>query len=350
MLPLKIRKEALFRLGLILSDLKNRWNSGDKELEDWALSVQAVNAWFTSESLLTAITAWSQALQEDSIEAWMNRYSDLTTDRAPRTIGVINAGNIPWVGLHDALCVFLSGHTYLGKNASDDPILLPWIINRWMTEVPELKDSFRFTERLSGMDAVIATGSDNSSRYFEHYFGKYPHIIRRNRNGIAILDGHETDDELDALGKDIFTYFGLGCRSVSKLFVPNGYDFDRFFQRMFAFAGVMGHHKYMNNFDYHHAILLLKQLPFLQNNFLILREEKSFASPISVLHYETYDCLEKLFEKVSNESASIQVAVIPSSIEHLLNVPVVLPGRTQFPGLADYADGVDTVRFLLDIR
>ncbi|MFM7216832.1 MAG: acyl-CoA reductase [Bacteroidota bacterium] len=342
------RYAALLGLGGLLGEIADQ--PGAEPVFEQARNRQP---WFTAETIRQSIRAWSAALQEPSLKAWIASYPELTHYTGSKLVGTVNAGNIPFVGLHDLLCVFLAGHRYQAKNASEDPILLPWLVQEWSKQYPEIADRISFVERLTGCDAYIATGSDNSSRYFEYYFGRYPHIIRRNRNGIAILSGHESDEQLAGLGKDVFSYYGLGCRNVSKLFVPADYDMARFFEAMYPFHHVMGHHKYMNNFDHHHTVYLLKSVPFLQNNFLILKEESvAIASPLAVVYYERYNDLDQLLDKLKQKSEMIQCAVADAALHSKLaecGLRRVDFGETQHPGLADYADGTDTMRFLLGL-
>jgi hypothetical protein len=335
-------------------------NPGDKpmlpeEVESRLRAIAIKNPWFSREQVVASFQAWGQCLQPEAIRHWINAYPKLNEARPAKLIGVINAGNIPLVGLHDLLSVLLTGHAYLGKNASDDPYLLPWIAERLIEADPSLRSRIRFAERLQGMDAVIATGSDNSARYFEHYFGKYPHIIRKNRNGVAVLTGRETNAELSALGEDVFRYFGLGCRNVSKLYVPEEYGFDGFFAAQVGYAVVMGHNKYMNNVDYNNTVFLMKGLPYLSNNFLLVREDPAFASPIGVLHVERFKSLPSLGEQLSGHAEKLQCIVCSKESEEALKqatmvaLPYVRFGNSQFPSLWDYADGVDTVKFLLGL-
>lgn len=310
------------------------------------------NGWFSELNIVHALEQWGHALTEDNLNRWLAPYNDLIPVETPKRIGVINAGNIPFVGLHDLLSVLLSGHLYVGKNATDDPFLLPWIAKLLIDIEPELQNRIEFVMKLENIDAVIATGSNNSSRYFEYYFGKYPHIIRKNRNGVAILTGFETKEELGALGKDIFRYFGLGCRNVSKLYVPKNYVFDPFFEGIYNENPIMNHTKYMNNFDYNNSVLLLKLVPFLQNGFLIIREEEAIPSPISIVHYERYDDVEQLQQKLASQTDALQCIACNESYFKLnpeLKKITVNFGQTQSPQLWDYADGVDTVEFLAGV-
>ena len=329
-----------------------RCNSSEfTDLKEVMIRAFQKNGWFTEGNILHAIENWGEALTEENIHQFFIRYPNFNTVVHPQNIGVINAGNIPFVGLHDLLIVLFSGHNYIGKNASDDPFLLPWIANVLFEIEPELRARISFVEKLENIDAVIATGSNNSSRYFEYYFGKYPNIIRKNRNGVAILTGFESNENLTELGKDIFTYFGLGCRNVSKLYVPFDYKFDSLFEAIFSESPIMNHSKYMNNFDYNNSVLLLKLVPFLQNGFLIIREDENIPSPISIVHYERYDNLDLLNKKLIDQKEKLQCIVANSDFvsDKYLDTMRVDFGKTQSPQLWDYADGVDTFKFLLDL-
>lgn len=357
-MDLNRRLRALKELGIKLKELSSTLDTDnsllDQDLSSLLGAVQAANPWFTRSSVATAMNAWSIALRAESVERWTAAYPELNSFNGSKSVGVINAGNIPFVGLHDLISVFLSGHRYIGKNASDDQLLLPWIVSMLEAIDPDTGTYFKFVDKISGIDAAIATGSDNSARYFEYYFGKYPNIIRRNRNGVAVLFGDEDADVLNRIGTDIFTYYGLGCRNVSKIYLPESYDIAPFFESMYPFHLVMEHHKYMNNFDYHHAVYLLKQLPFLQNNFLILKEDERIASPLAVLHYERYKDETTMKESLRSKSDELQCVVVsPSRIgtlrQEIPELPWVEAGQTQYPSLSDYADGVDTVRFLLSL-
>ena len=252
------------------------------------------------------------------------------------------AGNIPLVGFHDFLCVLLSGNNVLAKLSSNDKVLLPYLSNYLIQQEPSLAARIAFTEgKMEGFDAVIATGSNNTSRYFEYYFGKKPNIIRKNRNSIAILTGKESTEELTALGEDIFRYYGLGCRNVSKIYVPKGYDFEPFFNAIFSYKDIVDQHKYANNYDYNKAVYLMSNFKILDNGFLILKEDDGQASPISVLFYAYYDAEETLEQELNAQEEQIQCIVSKKG--------GIGFGETQKPKLHDYADGVDTMEFLLKL-
>jgi hypothetical protein len=354
-MEINARIESLQALGKRLNFLRLMLDPANtdrnQDCDALMTQVRLKNPWFQLSAIHRALAAWANALNEENIKSWCQAYPDLNTEKAPRKIGVINAGNIPFVGLHDLLSVFLAGHDYIGKNAGEDPFLLPWLVNQWEEAFPGIKNRIAFVDKLSGMDAVIATGSNNSARYFDYYFGKYPHIIRKNRNGVAWLKGDETREQLTHLGHDIFSYYGLGCRNVAKLFIPSDYELKDFFEAMYDFNYVMEHHKYMNNFDYHHAIYLMKGIPFLQNNFLIVKEDESIASPLAVLHYERFATSADVISTLSDKKDEIQCVVTGSEFQKELrkaSIPAVNFGQSQYPGLTDYADGVDTMAFLLE--
>ena len=285
--------------------------------------------------------SWAELLTPPDLERWLSAY-DLNNNK-PKTVALIMAGNIPLVGFHDFLSTLITGNKVLVKLSSNDKILLPFIAEYLIEAEPLLKDQISFSEgKLEDFDAVIATGSDNTSRYFEHYFGKKPNIIRRNRNSVAILSGNETNEELAALGEDIFRYYGLGCRSVSKLFVPINYKFDTLFEALYPFNRIIDQHKYANNYDYNKAVYLMSLFKILENGFLMLKEDKNYASPIATVFYEFYESPEELKIRLTNEKDRIQCLVANGFMAD--EVPF---GQTQKPSLTDYADNIDTVDFLL---
>ena len=255
------------------------------------------------------------------------------------------AGNIPLVGFHDFLSVLISGHNVLVKTSSNDQHLLPFLAKYIIAIEPRFADKITFVDgKLENFDAVIATGSNNTARYFEYYFKDKPSIIRKNRNSVAVLNGKETKEQLVALGEDIFRYFGLGCRNVSKLFVPKGYSFDAFFEAIFEYQDVIHYEKYANNYDYNKAVFLMSNFKLLDNGFLTLKEDQSYASPISSVFYEFYDDIDTLQKKLQSDHEQIQCIVSNIGIENSIDF-----GQTQKPKLWDYADNVDTISFLLII-
>ncbi|MCF8366912.1 MAG: hypothetical protein K9H16_14080 [Bacteroidales bacterium] len=306
------------------------------------------NAWFTPENVTSALKSLGYSLRLPQIEKWVNKYPLKTFEQySDKVVAVVMAGNIPLVGFHDYLCVMISGFRFLGKLSSDDARLLPHIHKILQKIEPGFKGRAEFTnDRLENFNAVIATGSNNTARYFEYYFAKYPHIIRKNRNGVAVISGRESDEELAALGDDIFSYFGLGCRNVSKIFVPENYQYDSLFRAIEKYKGVNAHYKYMNNYDYNKSIFLINSVAHLDNGFLLITESTSIPSPISVLHFQTYTDLQKLKHELMIQAENIQCIVCADNTFGN-SIP---PGKTQKPALMDYADNVDTIHFLKELH
>ncbi len=317
-----------------------------EENEDLDLAIRRSgmqNAWFTEENVRQSLAAIAtNFLEQEKLKDWAEQYK-LPENTVPKTVGLIMAGNIPLVGFHDVLAVLIAGHRCLIKPSEKDKYLLPCLAEQLIELEPAMEQYIQFTERLEGFDAVIATGSNNSARYFETYFSKYPNIIRKNRHAVAVLDGEETEEELLALGNDVFQYFGLGCRNVAKLYVPQGYDFDPLLQQLDEYREVVMHHKYKNNFDFNYTMLILNKVPHLSTGCILLKEDELVSSRIACLHYEYYQDEANLFAKLSAKSAEIQCVVSRKLIPGNEFVPF---GQAQHPGLTDYADGVDTMAFL----
>ncbi len=304
---------------------------------------QSHNGWFTPEQVYFAVQSWAKALTEENLEQWLSAYDFGEVDS--KTVALIMAGNIPLVGFHDFLSVLITGHKALVKTSSNDQKLLPFLAKYLIAVCPEMADCIEFTEgKLENYDAVIATGSNNTARYFDYYFKDKPSIIRKNRNSVAVLDGNETHEQLVALGEDIFRYFGLGCRNVSKLFVLEGYDFQSFFKGMYEHKDVIYYEKYANNYDYNKAVFLMSNFKLLDNEFLTLKEDASYASPISSVFYEKYDQLETVQSRLERDKDQIQCIVSNGLIAN--SIPF---GQTQQPQLWDYADNIDTIAFLLSV-
>jgi hypothetical protein len=303
-----------------------------------AESARMENPWFTPDNIRMAITGVHELLREEHLRTWTNSYT--LTPAQPKTVSVVMAGNIPLVGFHDFLCALMSGNRVQLKFSSKDSRLLAYIIKHLIWLEPEFETYIEVKNKLENFDAIIATGSDNSARYFEYYFGKYPNIIRKNRTSCALITGFETPDELALLGTDILSYFGLGCRNVSKLFVPVGYDITTCISSWNQLEGIIHHHKYCNNYDYQKSILLVNQTPHLDNGFVLLQENEKMVSPIAVLYYEYYTSDTDLDSKLSASRDKLQCIV---GNHKLANVSF---GQTQFPKVWDYADQIDTLRFL----
>ena len=326
----------LVRLGELLSKTE--------QFNDIFEKAEQQNSWFTRANVIFAFKSWSEALSENNVQQWLSQYQ-LPQTTSPKKILIIMAGNLPLVGFHDLLCVLVAGHKAIVKLSSDDGVLLPYLIKQIRAFAPEWAEAVAFTDdKVTEYDAVIATGSDNTARYFEYYFGKKPHIIRKNRHSVAVLTGEETPEELQDLGKDIFLYYGLGCRSVSKLFVPQGYDFDLLFQAIYPYKYIIEEQKYANNYDYNKAVYLMSLYKLLENGFLLLKEDEHYGSPIATLFYEYYTNKEALKKKLATDREKIQCVVGHNFIDG--EIPF---GQTQTPKLWDYADGVNTLAFLLNL-
>lgn len=305
---------------------------------------QSHNNWFTPENVFFAIQSWTEALTDENLSTWLSNYTFENT--APKKIGLVLAGNIPLVGFHDFLSVVITGNHALIKTSSNDQHLIKFLAKYLIALDNRLEDRITFVEgKLEGFDAVIATGSNNTARYFEYYFGSKPNIIRKNRNSVAVLTGNESQEELEALGDDIFRYFGLGCRNVSKLFVPKNYNFEAFFKGMFVHKDIIEYEKYANNYDYNKAVYLMSLFQILDNGFMTIKEDTSYASPISSVFYEYYDSIEDVKSKLEADKELIQCVVSNGVIEH--SFPF---GQAQHPKLWDYADNIDTLHFLNNLQ
>ncbi|WP_411768810.1 acyl-CoA reductase [Winogradskyella sp. A3E31] len=299
------------------------------------------NSWFTKNNLNFALKSWANALTENNLNTWTSKYS--FDDVNPKTIAIIMAGNIPLVGFHDFLSVLITGHSVLVKQSTNDKHLLPYLAKYLETIEPQFKGKIKFIEeKLEGFDAVIATGSNNTARYFEYYFKDKPSIIRKNRNSVAVLSGKESHEQLEALSDDIFRYYGLGCRNVSKVFVPKDYAFDAFFKAIYKWHSIIHENKYANNYDYNKAVYLMSEFKLLENGFLMLKEDESFSSPIATVFYEHYNDSNSLKGYLESKKEDIQCIVAYGFTENEIAF-----GKTQEPQLWDYADNVDTVEFLL---
>ena len=338
--PLSARISAFVRLGERLLSLE------EEEKKSLFLSAQNQNAWFTFRSLEQAIEGIRLLLSEEAMTKWVSAYP-MTDPEVPKSIGLLMAGNIPAVGFHDLLAVLISGNIACVKLSSTDAVLLLWLINELCTIEPRFEERIQVEEMLKNKDAYIATGSNNSARYFNYYFGKFPHVIRANRSSVAVLSGQETEQDLAALGKDIFDYFGLGCRNVSKVFVKDTAQLTLLLDALSPHAEVASHHKYLNNYEYNKSIYLVNREPHLDNGFLLLRESTELVSPIGVLFYEVYADEAGLAARLAALDSQIQCVVGDSAHSSLARIPF---GNTQCPAPWDYADGVDTLEFLLSLH
>ena len=348
--PLSQKKETLVQLGNIFNSIVNEeeWPGysigiNEKEYNDFKTLLPALkshNGWFSYDMIVLALSAWSNMLKIDCLNDWLNKYS-FDYDSSNKTVAIICAGNIPMVGFHDVLCGYLSGHSLMIKLSSDDSLLIPAIVELMSNYDNNILDQISFvTTKLKGFDAVIATGSNNTSRYFNDYFGKYPNIIRQSRTSVAVLNGNETENDLMELAKDVFSYYGLGCRNVTKLFLPKGFDLDKIFKGFFHMKEIVNNNKYANNYDYYKAIFLLEKFEIIENGFIVLKEDKSLFSPIGTLYYEYYNELEQVNELLVKEQSQIQCKVGSNGVSF---------GKAQEPNLWDYADQIDTMSFLNNI-
>lgn len=297
------------------------------------------NGWFVKENVKLSLLSLGNELTEEKLNAWTGDYGYADTTKK---VAVIMAGNIPLVGFHDFLSVLVSGHHVVAKLSSDDATLLPKLAEHLIQFTPELQSRITFSQGPIGeVDAVIATGSNNSLKYFDQYFGKYPHIFRKNRTSLAVLDGSETKEQLFNLGKDIFQYFGLGCRNVSHVFIPEDFDLNRFFEAVVDHGEIINNNKYGNNYDYNKAVYLMNKAELLDNNFILLRESDELFSPLSMLHYQRYSNASEVDTYLKNHEDDIQV-VVGNAYTNF--------GDAQAPGLSDYPDGVDTMAWLVGLK
>lgn len=313
----------------------------DKDLTEIIDNELHYNAWFTPASVEKAVKAIGKMLNRHDLQTWLSKYSP---KQSGKKVGLILAGNIPLVGFHDVLCVLVSGNHALIKASSQDNHLIKYVLQKLVEIDDSFARMFTFVERLENFDAVIATGSNNSSRYFEYYFGKVPNIIRKNRNSIALLTGNETAEQLHELGHDIFDYYGLGCRNVSKMLVPDGYNFNFFFESIEDYNPIIHHHKYNNNYDYNKSIYLVNRDEHLDNGFLLVKKDDRFTSPLAVLFYSNYTDIKSAEVIINEQNENIQCIVSAAPLK--VHGQVVAFGQSQQPQLWDYADGIDTMEFL----
>lgn len=337
--------KAFAQLGKLMSHIatKQKWENFDcgiteNEYENLQRIINkqfVLNGWFTKENVYQSLNALGSQLTESNLNEWTNDYS---FSISPKNIAIIMAGNIPLVGFHDFMSVLISGHNAICKLSSDDKSLLPALAQHLIQFSPELKQRIIFTNgKMNKMDAIIATGSDNSIRHFKEYFGHLPNIFRKNRTSIAVLTGTETRDELALLGKDIFEYFGLGCRNVSHLIVPENYSFNLFFESIVDFHPIINHHKYANNYDYNKAVYLLNKSNLLDNNFVLLKKSNELFSPLAMINYHYYKNEEELNQYLEYHNEQIQIIVGKNYTAF---------GNAQRPLLTDYADGINTLNWL----
>ncbi|MCS3529255.1 acyl-CoA reductase [Chryseobacterium sp. JUb7] len=314
------------------------YNQNDADFELLLEKSKIENQWFTVENQKFALQQWADLLTEENINNWIKEYS---ISKISKRVGLILAGNIPLVGFHDVISVVLSNHIPVIKLSSKDRYMIPFLLKKW-NEFSEGQVEFEFVEKLENFDAVIATGSNNTARYLEYYFKNHLNIIRKNRTSVAVLKGDETEEELKLLANDIFQYFGLGCRNVTRLFIPNDFVIDRLFESFIDFQEVINHNKYANNYDYNRAVYLLNQEKFWDNNFVMLIEDDKLFSPLSVINFSRYSSLDDVKSFITENEENIQCVVAREE----LGFDSVAFGEAQNPGLDTYADNVDTMKFL----
>ncbi|MFA8300505.1 MAG: hypothetical protein ACEPOV_10110 [Hyphomicrobiales bacterium] len=317
-----------------------------ERLKDEIKDSYIYNKWFIPDFSHKAIASLGELLNENDLKLWLNKYPEINQPKKAKNIGVVMAGNIPAVGFHDLLCVLVSGNNIIAKLSADDNRIMPAIANVLMTIDKSFEGRIKFTQgHLSDFDAIIATGSNNTSRYFDYYFGKYPNIIRKNRNSIAVLTGEETNEQLEFLASDIFDYFGLGCRNISKLYLPKAYPIADLYKTFEKYSFLKDNSRYINNYDYNKSVYLVNKIDHLDNGFCIMKEDTNLISPVSVIHYEFYDDISTLNGFL--ESINDKLQCIVSSSENINNK--INFGDAQNPKLWDYADGIDTMDFLFRI-
>lgn len=325
-------------------DLLGKHLANKSELKAILENAYHHNTWFNIDETSTAINAWSELLEKSKIEDWLSAYS--VPSSSPKRVGLILAGNIPMVGFHDICAVLLSGHIACIKLSAQDNVLIPYLLNKLIEFEPSLSEKIEYVDRLNHVDAVIATGSNNTARYFEYYFSKKPNIIRKNRNSVAILTGNESSQDFVNLGEDIFRYYGQGCRNVSKLFVPENYNFSPLLDALQVYEYIGDQSKYFNNYNYYKSIYLVNRESHLDNGFLLLKENSSMQAPLSVLYFEYYTEIDELNKKLDAQTTDIQCIV--GNTSYPFKNQVVPFGKSQAPGWSDYADGVDTLAFLCE--
>ena len=326
------RMDLLVRLGHYMMGEDESWTGAKQKAE-------RANNWFIQEFIEQATgTIAAQFLQKEKLESFVRQYN-ISITQEPKTVGLVMAGNIPLVGFHDWLCLFLAGHRVKIKASSKDEVLIKHLTAQLALWNPDINNQLFFADMLKACDAYIATGSNNTARYFEYYFARYPHIIRKNRTSVAILTGHESGAELERLADDVHLYFGLGCRNVTMLWVPHGYDFVPLLRAFEKWGHLVNYHKYKNNYDYQLAICLLNNQYYMTNGSVLLLEDAQLFSPISQVNYAFYADKEKLLHELQQNS---EVQCIVG------NGPVPF-GQAQVPALTDFADGVDTMQFALGL-
>ena len=327
-----------FYINKFLEVKPENYNEIDEKFAALLRKSEIENSWFTQESQRFALKQWADLLTEENLNHWLSKYKP---SHNSKKVGLILAGNIPMVGFHDVISVILSQHIALIKLSSKDRTILPFLLNKWQ-EFSEAELQYEFVEKLQDFDAVIATGSNNTARYLEYYFKDHLSIIRKNRTSIAVLKGDETPEELQLLAEDIFRYYGLGCRNVTRLFIPQDFVIDGLFENFLNFKEIINHNKYANNYEYNRAIYLLNQERFWDNNFVMLKEDEALFSPLSVINFTRYKNIDEVKSFINENEENIQAIVAKPE----LGLDSIALGEAQNPDLETYADHVDTMQFL----
>ena len=340
MIDLNLKIKILNELGFYISTIIN--NNPKSILDNLTKSIINKNRWFDEKSIIYSLKAWSNLLKSDLIEKWLDTYKFSSIEKK-KTIALILPGNIPLVGFHDILCIWILDYKGIVKLSSKDDVLIPFLTD-YLEKKIGYKSFLYTTSRIKKFDAVIATGSNNSSIYFKYYFSKYPNIIRKNRTSIAVLEGNETELDLNNLGKDILSYYGLGCRNISKIFIPKGFNLNEIFKGLDTFSHVINNSKYANNYYYNKSIFLINKDNFLDNGYFLLKEDSKLYAPISCAFYEFYDDIEDLKSKLYDIKDNLQCIVSKKR-----SLKAISFGSTQTPSFQDYADNIDTIEFLINI-
>ena len=333
-LTLSQRIQLLVKLGEYLKGKNDNW----QEIKQKA---SAFNSWFLPEFIdLSIENIVSRFLQKNILERWVAKYPQIKEENTnPKLVGIVMAGNIPLVGFHDFLSVFIAGHNSLIKASSKDEILIKHIVEKLAEWEPRLNNNIAFAEMLKNCDAYIATGSNSTAGYFDYYFGKYPHIIRRNRTSVGIITGNETPQQLEALADDVHLYFGMGCRNITKLYVPQGYNFEPLIEIFKKYSYLADIHKYKNNYDYNLALHVLNKKYYMSSGALLIIEDESIFSPVSQLNYEYYDNLQDITDLLDGNN----------SVQCIVGNGFIPFGQAQCPAIDQYADGEDTLKFLSEL-
>lgn len=338
-------REIIEQKKLNLCVLGDKLLAKNNESNEVYLYAKAKNPWFTMDFIIQSVNnIVVYYFQKTALDTWLSSY-DLSKNSS-KQVGIIVAGNIPLVGLHDIICAYFTSHQILIKLSSKDDVLMNYFMQEWAQIDADLMSQFRLSDMLKNQEAIIATGSDTTHKYFEHYFKDIPRILRKNRNSIAVLSGTETEQELQGLSDDIFMYFGLGCRNVSLILVPRSFEIRNLFPYFDKYEYMKNHVKYMNNYDYNRTLLLMNQIPHLSSDYVILEEKLILSSRLATLHYSYYDDLQEAQDYIAQNNEQIQCVV--SSIEALKPLCIAF-GQSQKPSLSQYADNIDTLEFLINL-